>query len=112
MQEPPYKLYIIAQESAGYSYWALRYTLKPNTVNEGAWSISPGGAPLYEGDSFTKKKSPEEWKDELQNYDFVVLFEITSAFKTDYGDLFARRYFIHRGLYKINHETHLLEAVH
>ena len=112
LQEPPYKLYIIAQESTGYSYWALRYTLKPNTVNEGAWSISPGGAPLYEGDSFTKKKSPEEWKDELQNYDFVVLFEITSAFKTDYGDLSARRYFIHRGLYKINHETHLLEAVH
>ena len=111
LQSPPSTIYIIAQKSDGYIYWALRYNLKPNTVNEKAWSISPDGSPLYEGDSYTKKKSPEDWKKELNGYDYVILYEITEAFKDNYSDLFDQRYFIYPGLYKVNHVTQLLEPV-
>ena len=111
LQKSPCKIYIVAQKSNGYIYWALRYTLKPNTVNENAWSISPDGSPLYDGDICTKKKSPEEWKKELAGYDYVLLYKITNEFKKDYFDLFGHKFFINPGLYRLNHDSSLLEPV-
>ncbi len=104
------RLYVIVQESDGYYYWALRYLLMPNLVNEGVWSISSNGQPLYEGDIWTEKKTLEEWKNELDGYDFVVLLRTNDQFKNDYAELFCDR-FITDGLYRVDHQTELLEFV-
>ncbi len=110
LPDSPCRLYVIVQESDGYYYWALRYLLMPNIVNEGVWSISSDGQPLYEGDIWTEKKTSEEWKSELDGYDFVVLLRTNDQFKKDYADLFSNP-FIADGLYRIEHQTQLLEFV-
>lgn len=81
------KVYIIAQKSDGHSYWRLRYNFTPvNTSSDRTWSIGDG--PLYQGDMWTQKKTPQAWVDELHGYTYVYIDAVDSTFIEKYGFVF------------------------
>lgn len=103
------KVYIISQESEGFDYWVLKFSIRPNYVNNGAsWSI---GESFYEGDIWTRNISPQEWKMVLmQEYDYVALYKINDYFLQHFSSLFYESDKVEENtLYRINKETGFLE---
>ena len=105
------RVYLVLQESSGFGYWLLRYSVRPVKTNPNfTWSI---GTAFYEGDIYTKEISMEEWREELvQNYDYVALQEYNEYFCEEFGSLFENKNEIkHQGLYKVNSESGILECL-
>lgn len=106
------KVYIISQNTSGYDYWVLRYTLRPNMINEAStWSI---GTKYGEEDIWTKEFTQEEWMDKLveDDYDFVYLYKCDNQFKDEFQSLFVDASDIdERSLFKVETETRKLELV-
>jgi hypothetical protein len=106
------KVYIISQNTSGYDYWVLRYTLRPNMINEAStWSI---GTKYGEGDIWTKEFTQEEWMDKLveEDYDFVYLYKCDNQFKDEFQNLFIDASDIEdRTLYKVETKSRKLELV-
>lgn len=102
-------VYFISQETTGFDYWVVRYSIRPNEMNDVfTWSI---GEPFYEGNIWTASVSPEDWKDILiANYDYVALYKINDYFLENYSAVFEDPDSIRDNtLFKVNKETGLLE---
>lgn len=105
------RVYLILQETSGYGYWLMRYSIRPVKTNPNfTWSV---GTAFYEGDIFTREISREEWREELlQNYDYVAIQICNEYFLEEFGSLFDNSNNIKdHGLYKINRTSGLLECV-
>ena len=86
-------VYIVSQNdlSGGFSYWVLRFSLRPNTSNGNfTWSIgTPYGAP--EKDPWTKKITADKWMDELvKDFDYVLIYNCDEQFIKEFGKLFKK----------------------
>lgn len=101
------KIYIISQQSNGFDYWVLKFSVRNNleylNVNS-SWSL---GDPYYEGDIWTKKISPQDWQSELkEEYDLVLLYTCDDKFIATYGEVFSDESTIHSGgIYAVDKET-------
>lgn len=101
------KIYIISQQSDGYDYWILKFSIRNNLsgINEPfSWSV---GTPYYEGDIWTKDISIEDWMLELkENYDLVLLHKSDEIFIEKFGDAFSSIDIIHsNGIYTVDKKT-------
>ena len=76
------KVYIVSQHDGGWDYYTLRYCLRP-CVSAG-WTLAQEGS--EEG---LVVRSPEEWGEELRDYDYVVLYRADKTLMEQYGGLFA-----------------------
>ena len=81
------KIYIISQNTTGFDFWVLRYSLRPNIINSGCWSI---GEKYYEGDIWTLKISSDEWMNNLikDDFDYVYIYKSDQEFVKQFGELF------------------------
>ena len=117
------RVYIISQQTTGYDFYVLRYSIRPCTTNSDyplmkygeygeiygyAWSLSMTG-PLYEGDMWTWQRTPEQWKAELQDFDYVMIYHTDETFIRNYASVFADAAQIADGqIYEVDHQTGLL----
>ena len=100
----PAKVYIISQTDDGWDYYVLRYALKP-CVAAGWRLFTEGGIP--EGGHL---KTPEEWTEELKDYDYVIVYQADDVFRETYGKCFAPGTEIQeRRVYRVNKDSGLLE---
>ena len=80
------KIYIIAQHTVGFEYYVLRYEMSDQLFGKVPWSI---GTPRGEGDIWTDPKwDLKKWSNELQEYDYVVVYSTSEQFNSEYGSLF------------------------
>ena len=105
-------IYLVIQNSVGYDFWVMRYSLRPNQVNtKYDWSV---GEPYYDGDIWTKNKSAQTFFNDLVvgEFDYVYLFKVDDKFKNKYGLLFDKEENIKNyALFRVNYDTMLLELV-
>jgi hypothetical protein len=85
--EPGDKVWIIAQHTTGFEYWVLRYSLMENETNSDSWSL---GAKADENDVWTAEKSVSEWSGDLKGYDYVLLFQKSESFQSEFSILFEK----------------------
>lgn len=82
-------VYLIAQNSAGYEFYASRYMLVPARVGHSSgnpWSL---GAPYYDGDIWTEDLPLTEWMSRLAKYyTRVYLLRVDEQFIAGYGEAF------------------------
>jgi len=91
------KVYIISEEPLGFDYYVLNYSMKPCITHGSDWSANP------------EKQQSEEWKNEIKEYDYVVLYELSEGFADHYGILFENPKEIKRHtVYEVNRQTGLL----
>lgn len=107
------KMYIISQQSNGFDYWVLKYSVRNNLESlnpNGSWSL---GDPYYEGDVWTKKIAPQDWQSELKGkYDLVLLYTCDDEFVAAYGEVFTDVSDIHSGgIYSVDKITGKLSLV-
>lgn len=103
------RIYFVSQETTGFDFWVSRFNARPNSFNPGmTWSI---GQPFYDGDVWTLEMTPEQWKAMLmEQYDYVALYKINDYFREHFGMLFEQSEDItENALYRVNHQTGLLE---
>lgn len=79
------RVWIISQFSTGYEYWILRYELMPSPVNYGYWTL---GKPKDSSDIWTADLAPEDWSQQLEEYDYVLVHVTNPSFAETYGGLF------------------------
>ena len=106
-------VWIICQETTGFEYWPMRYGIRPSNaeVNVG-WSLSAKSKELYPGDQWSVKITAEEWREQLKDYDYVMIYKANDSFREDYGALFQNPADIEDNtIFAVNHETDLLERV-
>lgn len=102
--EKSQRVYLIATNDDGFSYWKLRYEVAPlkTNIDNLGWSI---GQPYSENDLWTKNITVQDWAEILlNNYDYVYLYKIDDEFIELYGDLFITtgKSIEPNQLYKIN----------
>ena len=101
--DQPAKIYIISQTDDGWDYYVLRYVLKPCQVS--GWRIFTKDL-QPEGGKIT---TPEEWTEELKDYDYVIVYRADDVFRGSYGKCFEPGTEIrNQSIYKVNHENGLL----
>lgn len=103
------KVYLVAQETTGMDYWAMRFSIRPNTMNENySWSI---GEPFFDGDVWTRSMTPQQWQESLVcDYDYVALYRINDYFVEHFDEVFANPEDIENNtVFAVNKETGLLE---
>lgn len=101
------RIYPIVQGSNGFDYFRFKFTIKPSSLSS-AISLSDSG-PLYEGDIWTVQKTVEQWKQELESYDYVMVQHPDALFIETYGELFEDPSTLgDRTLYKVDHDSGLL----
>ena len=106
-------VWIICQETTGFEYWPMRYGIRPSNaeVNVG-WSLSARSKELYPGDQWSVKITAEEWREQLKDYDYVMIYKANDSFREDYGALFQNPADIEDNtIFAVNHETDLLDRV-
>lgn len=105
------RVYVISQESTGFDYWVLRYSLRPLATNGNfTWSI---GTPFYEGDVWTLSTSSVQWMNDLVNeYEYVLLYKINDYFIEEFFFCFEHPELIEeKTLFKVDKERRLLVDV-
>lgn len=100
------RTFIISQHNGDWDYYTLRYCLRP-CVSTG-WTLATEGS--EEG---LIPMTPEEWKEQLREYDYVVIYRTDEPFTEQYGSLFA--YYADysdpvspKTAYKVDHEQEKL----
>lgn len=105
----PKQVYVVSQGDTGYDFWIAKFLLRPHRVSSPmSWSL---GAPLYEGDIWTKDIAMEEWRTLLiESYDYVLLFRVDDTFIENYSELYGMPENIwEKTLYRVNTEDeHIL----
>lgn len=86
--EPGDRVWIIAQHTAGFEYLVLKYELLPTEIDDAAWSI---GSSFSDEDIWTSAKTPEQWSQDLEGYDFVLVYRASDSFASEFGELFEDR---------------------
>ena len=107
-------VWIICQETDGFEYWPIRYGIRPcNAELNVGWSLSAASPPaLYPGDRWTLTVTAEEWREQLKDYDYVLVYKANDSFRQDYAALFKDPGEIEDStIFAVNHETGLLERV-
>lgn len=102
------RIYYISQETNGWDYWVMRYTVRPSRLNPGfSWSI---GQPFYEGDIWTKAMTDEEWRQELvEGYEYVAIYQLNEYFLQNFAALFENPAEIGAGeVYRVDQSSGLL----
>jgi hypothetical protein len=84
--EPGDKVWIIAQHTTGFEYFILRYELLNNNVNDPDWSL---GSRYSEEDVWTTPKTAKQWSEELERYDYVLVYGASESFLSEFGGLFS-----------------------
>ena len=80
------KVWIIAQHTAGFEYYVLRYEMIQADFANVAWSI---GVPSGSNDIWTDSSfDAKEWSKELRTFDYVVVFSTTENFDGEFSSLF------------------------
>lgn len=82
------KIYVLSQNTSGFDYWVLKYSLRPNEINENnTWSI---GKPYNKEDIWTRNYSQTEWMNKLieEEYDYVYIYKADNQFISQYAELF------------------------
>ena len=106
------KVYLIIQNTTGYDYWVMRYSLRPMRINDNfSWSI---GSSYYDGDIWTKRIDTKTWINQLidENYEYVYLFNVDNQFIDEFGVLFDSIENVkNNSLFRINYDKMLLELV-
>ena len=98
------RIYPIVQGSNGYHYYLFKFTAKPCSLSSGI-SLSANG-PLYEGDIWTVQKTADQWKQELETYDYVMVYHPDDTFIETYGSLFEDPSTLgDRTLYQVDHAS-------
>ena len=83
--KPGDRVWIIAQHTAGFEYWVLRYSLMENETNSGFWSL---GSKANENDVWTAEITVPEWALDLTEYDFVLVHRTSQSLTTEFSELF------------------------
>lgn len=106
------KVYIISQNTTGFDYWVLKYSLRPNEINKpNTWSI---GEKYGTEDIWTAEYTKEEWMELLikDNYDYVYIYKCDDQFIKQYSELFIDDKNINsQKLFKVVKDTKQLELV-
>ena len=80
------KVYIVAQHTAGFEYFVLRYEMAGNNFGQVPWSM---GSTYGEGDVWTDPTwDKEKWSNALRDFDYVVLYKTSEDFNSEFGSLF------------------------
>ena len=104
------QVWIITQASEGADFWALRYGIRPcnGAVNVG-FSLAAETDSLFDGDIWTRRMSAEEWRTQLEDFDYVLLWSVNDTFVSDYYSLFERVGEIDSGcIFSVDHGSGLL----
>ena len=98
------KVYIISQTDDGWDYYVLRYALKPCVA--AGWRVFTEGE-IPEGGHL---KTPEEWTEELKDYDYVIVYRVDDVFRETYGKCFAggAEGILEHRIYKVDKDSGLL----
>lgn len=93
----PYKIYFVQQNTKGYAKWAFSYLSFPHKTQVSCWSI---GKPYYPGDIWTCNQALEE---ATKDYDYLVLYGVDDRFWNEHSNKFepGERDFS-QGVYKIH----------
>jgi hypothetical protein len=78
------RIYIIWQHTHGYEYWIVRYELLPRPVNRSCWSL---GTPYAENDIWTCPLTPEELRDELSTFDYLLIAHAGEGLHAQYPSI-------------------------
>ena len=93
------QVWIIAQHTAGFEYYVLRYEMINAKFGTESWSI---GSPNGDGDIWTdSKQTAQTWSQELKNYDYVVLYSASENFYTEFDSLFVDGIIHTNSIYKV-----------
>ena len=93
------QVWIIAQHTAGFEYYVLRYELLNFKFGTASWSI---GSQNGEGDIWTDSdQTSQTWSEELKSYDYVVLYSASENFYTEFGSLFESGIIDTNSIYKV-----------
>lgn len=106
------KIYIISQNTTGFDYWVLRYTVWPNETNPNfTWSL---GQKYYDSDIWTVDTDSSGWMETLieDEYTYVYIYKCDNQFINRFKDLFEDASQIKDGqLYKLDVDKKLLTVV-
>ena len=96
------RVWIITQHKVGFEHYLLQYELLPAGVGAIPFSI---GTPYGPGDIWTEQKmTRDKWDAALNDYDYVLIHNVSESFIKEYGDLFEDpESLLGQGLYKVNH---------
>jgi hypothetical protein len=93
------RVWIIAQHTAGFEYYVLRYEMIDAKFGTVSWSI---GSPNGDGDIWTDSaQTAQTWSQELRNFDYVVLYSASEGFYTEFGSLFESGIIDTNAVYKV-----------
>ena len=80
------KVFIIAQHTVGFEYFVLRYEMAGMKFGQVPWSI---GEPYGDSDIWTDSTwDLEKLTNELNGFDYVLLYSTTESFNDEFGSLF------------------------
>ena len=93
------RVWIIAQHTAGFEYYVIRYEMIDARFGTVSWSI---GSPSGEGDVWTNsEQTSQTWSQELNSFDYVVLYSASENFYTEFGSLFESGIIHTNSIYKV-----------
>jgi hypothetical protein len=106
------KIYLISQNTNGFDYFILKYTIWPNETNANfTWSI---GQKYNDGDVWTEYFDSSSWMEYLINekFDYVYIYKSDDQFINQFKNLFEDTSQIESGkLYKLDVDKKLLTVV-
>lgn len=91
------KVYLVCNNSGGFSYWVFRNAISPLSTQDGGWNLFSSREDylayeaeyLEEPDANRTILSASDWAAQLYSgYDYVFLLHANEAFASMYGDLF------------------------
>lgn len=96
------RVWIITQHKVGFEHYLLQYELLPAGVGAIPFSI---GTPFGPDDIWTEQKMTiDKWDKALNDYDYVLIHNVSESFIKEYSDLFEDpESLLGQGLYKVNH---------
>ena len=93
------KIWIIAQHTVGFEYYVLRYEMIDAKFGTVPWSI---GSPNGKGDIWTDSDyTAQTWAEELNGFDYVLLYSASENFYTEFGALFESGIVDTNSIYKV-----------
>ena len=80
------EIYIITQHKMGYEFYYLQYASIPGNAPLVPFSI---GSKYGTGDYWTVEEiTIDVWDEQLNNFDYVIIYDISDSFKEEFGSIF------------------------